>query len=49
MSKMVKAMIALINSLEDDTELALLMAKHDLEIPIPRTYNKAVNDPNYGQ
>ena len=45
--KMAKAIIALINSLEDDTELALLAAKHDLKIPIPRTYNKAVNNPNY--
>jgi ABC-type dipeptide/oligopeptide/nickel transport system ATPase component len=46
-SKIVKAIIALINSLEDDTELALLAVKHDLEIPIPRTYDKAVNNPNY--
>ena len=45
--KMAKAIIALINLLEDDTELALLIVKYDLEIPIPRTYNKAVNDPNY--
>jgi len=45
--KMAKAIIALINLLEDDTELALLIIKHDLEIPIPRTYNKAVNNPNY--
>ena len=47
--KIAKAIIALINLLEDDTELALLAAKHDLEIPIPRTYDEAVNDPNYGQ
>jgi len=46
-SKMAKTMIALIDLLEDDTELALLAAKHDLEIPIPRTYDEAVNDPNY--
>ena len=45
--KIAKAIIALINSLEDDTKLALLATKYDLEIPIPRTYNKAVNDPNY--
>ena len=46
---MAKAIIALINLLEDDTELALLAAKYNLEIPIPRTYNEAVNDPNYSQ
>ena len=45
--KIAKAIIALIDLLEDDTELALLVAKHDLEIPIPRTYDEAVNDPNY--
>ena len=44
---MAKAIIALINLLEDDTELVLLVVKHDLEIPILRTYNEAVNDPNY--
>ena len=46
-SKIAKAIIALINLLEDDTKLALLIVKHDLKIPIPRTYNKAVNNPNY--
>ena len=45
--KIVKAIIALINLLEDNTKLALLIIKHDLEIPIPKTYNEAVNDPNY--
>ena len=45
--KIVKAIIALINLLEDNTELVLLIVKYDLEIPILRTYNKAVNDPNY--
>jgi hypothetical protein len=45
--KIIKAIIALINLLEDDTKLVLLAIKHDLEIPIPRTYNKAVNNPNY--
>ena len=45
--KMAKAIIALINLLEDDTKLALLIVKYDLKIPILRTYNKAVNDPNY--
>jgi hypothetical protein len=46
-SKIVKAIITLINLLEDNTKLALLVAKYNLEIPIPRTYNKAVNNPNY--
>ena len=45
--KIAKAIIALINLLEDDTKLVLLIVKHDLEIPIPRTYDKAVNNPNY--
>ena len=45
--KIVKAIIALINLLEDNTKLVLLAIKHDLEILIPRTYNKAINDPNY--
>ena len=45
--KIVKAIIALINLLEDNTKLVLLVVKHDLEIPIPRTYDKVVNDPNY--
>ena len=45
--KIAKAIIALINLLEDDTELVLLIIKHDLEIPILRTYNEAVNNPNY--
>ena len=45
--KMAKAMIALIDLLEDDTELALLIVKHNLEIPILRTYNEAINNPNY--
>ena len=45
--KIAKAIITLINLLEDDTKLALLVVKYDLEIPIPRTYNKAINNPNY--
>jgi ABC-type dipeptide/oligopeptide/nickel transport system ATPase component len=45
--KIAKAIITLINLLEDNTKLALLIIKHDLEIPIPRTYDKAVNNPNY--
>ena len=45
--KIIKAIIALINLLEDNTKLVLLIIKHNLEIPIPRTYNKVVNNPNY--
>jgi len=49
MSNLAKAMIAILDSPEnDDTELALLAAKHDLDIPIPRTYEEAIDDPNYG-
>ena len=47
--KIVKAIITLINLLEDDTKLVLFTAKHDLEIPIPRTYNKVINNLNYNQ
>jgi hypothetical protein len=45
--KIIKAIIALINLLEDNIKLVLLAIKHDLEIPIPRTYNEAINNPNY--
>jgi len=45
--KIAKAIIALINLLEDNTELVLLIIKYDLKIPILRTYNEAVNNPNY--
>ena len=45
--KIIKAIITLINLLKDNTKLVLLVVKHDLEIPIPRTYNKIVNNPNY--
>jgi hypothetical protein len=45
--KIVKAIIALIDLLEDNTKLVLLTIKYNLEIPIPRTYNKAINNPNY--
>ena len=49
-SKLIKAMIAIQDSLDkDDTELALIAAQFDLDIPIPRTYEEAVNDANYGQ
>ena len=45
--KIIKAIITFINLLEDNTKLALLIVKHDLEIPIPRTYNKVINNLNY--
>jgi hypothetical protein len=49
-SKIIKAMIAITDSLnKDDTELALIAAQFDLDIPIPRTYEEAVNDKTYGQ
>ena len=32
----------------EDTKLVLLTIKHDLEILIPRTYEEAINNPNYG-
>ena len=45
--KIIKAIITLIDLLEDDTKLVLLIVKYNLEIPIPRTYNKIINNPNY--
>jgi hypothetical protein len=45
--KIIKAIITLINLLEDNTKLVLLIVKYDLEISIPRTYNKVVNNLNY--
>jgi len=49
-SKIAKAMIAITDSLDkDDTELALIAAQFDLDIPIPRAYEEAVNDKTYGQ
>ena len=45
--KITKAIIALINILEDNIKLVLLVTKYNLEIPIPKTYNKAVSDSNY--
>ena len=45
--KIVKTIIAFINLLEDNTKLVLLIIKYNLEIPIPKTYNKVVNNPNY--
>jgi hypothetical protein len=49
-SKIVKAMIVITDSLDkDDTELVLIAAQFDLDIPIPRAYEEAVNDKTYGQ
>jgi hypothetical protein len=49
-SKIIKAMIAIADSLDkDDTELTLVTAQFDLDIPIPRAYKEAVNDKTYGQ
>jgi hypothetical protein len=45
--KIIKAIIALINLVKDNTKLVLLIIKYDLEILIPKTYNKVVNNPNY--
>jgi hypothetical protein len=50
MSNIVKAMIALLNLIDnEDIKLALLVTKYNLEIPILRTYKKAINNLNYGQ
>jgi len=49
-SKIVKAMIAITNSLDkDDIELILIAAQFDLDIFILRAYKEAVNDKTYGQ
>jgi hypothetical protein len=49
-SKIVKAMIVITDSLDkDDTELVLIAAQFDLDIPSPRAYEEAVNDKTYGQ
>jgi hypothetical protein len=49
-SKIIKAMIAITDSLnKDNTELALIAAQFDLNIPIPCVYKEAVNDKTYGQ
>jgi hypothetical protein len=43
-------MIAITNSLnKDNTELALIAAQFNLDIPIPRVYKEAVNNKTYGQ
>ena len=49
-SKIIKAMIAIIDSFnKDDIELILIAAQFDLDIFILRTYEEAVNDKTYGQ
>jgi hypothetical protein len=49
-SKIIKAMIVITDSLDkNDTELTLVIAQFDLDIPIPRAYKEAVNDKTYGQ
>ena len=49
-SKIVKAMIAITDSLDkDDIELILIAAQFDLDISILRAYEEAVNDKTYGQ
>ena len=48
-SKIIKAMIAIIDSFnKDDIELILIAAQFDLDISIPRAYKEAVNDKTYG-
>ena len=32
-----------------EDKLALIVSKHDLDIPILKTYKEAVNDPEYSQ
>jgi Reverse transcriptase (RNA-dependent DNA polymerase)/gag-polypeptide of LTR copia-type len=50
LSKLAAAMIAIYEALDqDDTEIALIAARFDLDIPIPRTYKEAVRDANYGK
>jgi hypothetical protein len=47
-SSIMKAIIALLNLTEnEDIELALLVIKNNLEIPISRTYKEVINDLNY--
>jgi len=46
-TSLIKAIIALLNLTNNNTKLVLLAIKHDLEIPIPRTYKEAINNPNY--
>ncbi len=44
-----KAIIAISESLDsDNTKLALIAAKYNLEILISKTYKEAVNNANYG-
>jgi hypothetical protein len=48
-SKIIKTIIAITDSLnKDDIELVLIAAQFNLDIFIPRAYEKAVNDKTYG-
>jgi hypothetical protein len=48
-SKIIKAMIAITDSLDkDNIELILIAAQFDLDILILCTYEEAVNDKTYG-
>jgi len=50
LSNLAKAIVIISESFNNNnTKLALLAAKYDLEIPIYRTYKEAVNDANYSQ
>ena len=49
-SKIIKAIIAIINSLDkDDIKLILVITQFNLDIFILRVYKEAVNDKTYGQ
>jgi len=49
-SKIIKAIIAIINSLDkDDIKLILIITQFNLDILILRVYKEAVNDKTYGQ
>jgi hypothetical protein len=50
LSNLAKAMITVSELLyNDETKLALIAARYDLDILIPRTYEQAITDVNYGQ
>ena len=49
-SKLVKAIITISESFnKNNTELTLIGAQYDLNIPILRTYKKAINNTNYNR
>ena len=49
-SKIIKAMIAIINSFDkDDIELILIITQFDLDIFILYAYKEVINDKIYGQ